>query len=276
MRRCCFADADDLCRDLCTARGVGACRSTHAAGDVHGGVQLSLDMVGDIAVIYRLLPERKLAETVSGDLITRGPFYDIFNLIGDILIDSRNILCYNNHRSLKGDTHMYINDLGIGRIDATGSVGRVAAVNNRNNITRRSNAATGKTSGDYATVMKQAVDNQKSTVTPTFSTAGDIIIQEAFKKMETDPEWEESVMDKVKDYYSGSYVANNVQTSYLNLTGQNSLQNYLIQSLIGGSGSLGLGLTGYSPYGVSSLASSAYGNVMNSALGSSFFGNWQL
>ena len=204
--------------------------------------------------------------------------HDIFYFFCDIYAYKQNIICYNNHSSMKGEAHMYINDLGIGRINSGSSVGRISAVNNRNNIARMSNAATGKTSSDYATVMKQAVDNQKSTVTPSFSTAGDIIIQEAFKKMETDPDWEESVMGKVKDYYSGSYAADNVQSSYLNLTGQSSLQNYLIQSLIGGSGSLGLGMSGYgySPYGISSLASSAYGNVMNNALGSSFFGDWTL
>ena len=169
---------------------------------------------------------------------------------------------------------MYINDLG--RIDTGNSVDRIASVNNRNNIARIANTTSGKTSGDYATVMKKAVDNQKSTVTPSFATAGDIIIQEAFKKMETDPEWEESVMGKVKDYYTGDYTADNTRQSYLNLMGQSSLQNYLIQSLIGGQSSLGLTGYGYSPYGVSNLAASAYGNVMNNTLNSSLFGNWQL
>ena len=188
---------------------------------------------------------------------------------------------------------MYINDLGIGRINAdnsvsgvnsVGSVGRIASVNNKKNISRLSNTVQGKNGDRYATVMKDAVENQRTMSNPTFATAGDIIIQEAFKKMETDPEWEESVMDKVKDYYTGDYDAGSVQRSYQNLLGQNSLQTYLIQSLIGGQGTLGLGLTGYSPYGLTGYspygltaqAASAYGNVMNSAINSSLFGSWQL
>lgn len=180
---------------------------------------------------------------------------------------------------------MYINDLGIGRINAdnsvsgvnsVGSVGRIASVNNKKNISRLSNTVQGKTEDRYATVMKEAVENQRTMSNPTFATAGDIIIQEAFKKMETDPEWEESVMDKVKDYYTGDYDAGSAQRSYQNLLGQNSLQTYLIQSLIGGQGTLGLGLTGYSPYGLTGQAASAYGNVMNSAINSSLFGSWQL
>ena len=176
---------------------------------------------------------------------------------------------------------MYINDLGIGRINAdnsvsgvnsVGSVGRIASVNNKKNISRLSNTVQGKNGDRYATVMKDAVENQRTMSNPTFATAGDIIIQEAFKKMET----EESVMDKVKDYYTGDYDAGSVQRSYQNLLGQNSLQTYLIQSLIGGQGTLGLGLTGYSPYGLTAQAASAYGNVMNSAINSSLFGSWQL
>lgn len=164
---------------------------------------------------------------------------------------------------------MYINSLGLGR---------ATSVNNRNNLSRITNTTSGKTADSYATVMQKAVDSQKSAAAPSFATAGDIIIQEAFKKMETDPEWEESVISKVKDYYTGGYAVDTTQRSYLNLTGQSSLQNYLIQSLIGGQGSLGLGMSGYgySPYGISSLAASAYGNVMNNTLNSSLFGNWQL
>lgn len=180
---------------------------------------------------------------------------------------------------------MYINDLGLGRINSdnsvsgvnsVGGVSRTASVNTGNNLTKLSNTVKGKTIDDYAAVMKQAVENQKAMIGPTFATAGDIIIQEAFKKMETDPEWEESVMDKVKDYYAGDYDADSAQRSYQNLLGQNSLQTYLIQSLIGGQGSLGLGLTGYSSYGMNSQAASAYGNVMNNAISSSLFGDWQL
>lgn len=188
---------------------------------------------------------------------------------------------------MKGDSHMYINNLGIGRTTSINSVGRTApvnlisrisAVNNRNNLSRITNTASGKTANSYATVMQKAVDSQKSAATPPFATAGDIIIQEAFKKMETDPEWEESVLGKVKDYYKGDYTVDKTQRSYLNLAGQSSLQNYLIQSLIGGQGSLGLGMSGYgySPYGISGLAASAYGNVMNNTLNSSLLGDWQL
>lgn len=182
---------------------------------------------------------------------------------------------------------MYINSLGIGRTTSVNGVGRttpvnhisrITSVNNRNNLSRITNTVSGKTADSYATVMQKAVDSQKSAATPSFSTAGDIIIQEAFKKMEADPEWEESVMSKVKDYYTGDYTVDKTQRSYLNLAGQSSLQNYLIQNLIGGQGSLGLGMSGYgySPYGISSLAASAYGNVMNNTLNSSLFGNWQL
>lgn len=169
---------------------------------------------------------------------------------------------------------MYINDLGIGRINSDNSVGKIALNNNRNNLTRISNTVNGKNTDSYATVMQKAVDNRKITVTPTFATAGDIIIQEAFKKMETDPEWEKSVMGKVKEYYAGDYTADSTQQSYLNLMGQSNLQSYLIQSLL--SGQSGLDSTGYSSYGVSSQAASAYSNVMNGTLGSSLFGNWQL
>lgn len=169
---------------------------------------------------------------------------------------------------------MYINDLGIGRINSDISVGKIVFDNNRNNLTRISNTVNRKNTDSYAAVMQKAVDNQKTTVTPTFATAGDIIIQEAFKKMETDPEWEESVMGKVKEYYAGDYTADSTRRSYLNLMGQSNLQSYLIQSLL--SGQSGLASAGYSPYGVSSQAASAYSNVMNSTLGSSLFGNWQL
>lgn len=180
---------------------------------------------------------------------------------------------------------MYINDLGLGRINSAAGMNRVtsingkartASVNNRNNTARTVSAARGKNTDSYASVMQKAIENQKATGIPTFATAGDIIIQEAFKKMETDPEWKESVMNKVKEYYTGDYTASSNQKSYSDLLGQNSLQNYFMQSLISGQSSLGMGLTGYSPYGISNLAASAYGNVMNSALSSSLFGSWQL
>lgn len=161
---------------------------------------------------------------------------------------------------------MYVNDLGMGR---TTSV-------DHNNSVITGNTSGGKNTNRYAAVMKEAVDNQKTSVTPTFASAGDVIIKEAFDKMKTDPEWEESVMNKVKEYYAGNYTAGGAQTSYLNWMSQNSLQNYMLQSLIGGQSSLGMGLTGYSPYGFGSLAASAYGNMMSGSLGSSLFGSWQL
>lgn len=156
---------------------------------------------------------------------------------------------------------MYINDLGLGRATL---------------IDSRNRAISAKNADSYAAVMQKALDNQKTAVTPTFATAGDIIIQEAFKKMESDPEWEETVMGKVKEYYAGDYAVGSAQYSYLNLTGQSNLSNYLLRGLIGGQNGMGLGVTGYSPYGISSLAASAYGNVLNSTVNSSLFGNWQL
>lgn len=166
---------------------------------------------------------------------------------------------------------MYINGLGMGRT-ASVDMGNTAAK------TVNTTKVDSDNKSSYATAMKNAVDNQKSAATPTFTTAGDIIIQEAFEKMKTDPEWEEAVMNKIKEYYAGdySYTADSVQKNYLNLLGQNSVQNYLTQSLIGGQSLLGLGLSGYSNYGYGNLASSAYRNVMNNGLNSSILGSWQL
>lgn len=161
---------------------------------------------------------------------------------------------------------MYKNDLGMERMASV----------NHNNIVRRASTANRRKTDNYATVMKKAVDNQKTSVMPTFASAGDIIIKEAFDKMKADPEWEETVMNKVKEYYSGDYAAGGTQTSYLNWMGRSSLQNYMLQGLIGSQGSLGIGLTGYSPYGFGNLAAAAYGNMMSGALGSSLFGNWEL
>ena len=154
---------------------------------------------------------------------------------------------------------MYINDLGMERIPSTGWMDRVY----------------GRRTGSYAAEMKKAVERQKTSVTPTFASAGDVIIKEAFEKMKTDPEWEETVMNKVKEYYTTDRTAGSAQTDALSWTRQNSLQNYLLQNLVGGS-SLGFGFTGYSPYSMSSLAAAAYGNVMNGAAGSSLFGNYYL
>ena len=66
MRRCYSSDADDLCRYLRAACGMDSDGGSYAAGDVHGGIQLSLDLGGDIPLIYHLLSERKLAEAVPG------------------------------------------------------------------------------------------------------------------------------------------------------------------------------------------------------------------
>lgn len=162
---------------------------------------------------------------------------------------------------------MYINNLGMRRI---------ASVDNRNSALQTANTAARKNTDRYAAVMQRAVEQQKTAASPTFATAGDIIIQEAFKKMQDDPEWEASVMDKVKDYYNGDYAAGDVQKRYQNLLGQNSLQNLLVQSLLGAQSGLGLGVAGYSSYGLGNLAASSYGSVMNSAYNSSIFGNWQL
>lgn len=166
---------------------------------------------------------------------------------------------------------MYINNLGMGR---------VSSADFGNTAEKTVNTTTVDTSNksSYATAMKNAVDNQKTTTTPAFTSAGDIIIKEAFEKMKTDPEWEESVMDKVKEYYAGdySYAADSAQKSYLNLLEQNSLQNYLAQSLISGQSMLGLGLNGYSNYGYGNLVSSAYRNVMNNTQNSSLLGSFLL
>ena len=145
---------------------------------------------------------------------------------------------------------MYINDLGMERIPSTGWTDRVY----------------GRRTGSYAAEMKKAVERQKTSVTPTFASAGDVIIKEAFEKMKTDPEWEETVMSKVKEYYNSG-----VQSGYIGWTGTNSLPGYgyTLQSLLGSK-------NGYSTYGMGSLAAAAYANVMNSAFGSSLFGSWQL
>ena len=65
MRRCHSSDADDLCRYLRAACSMDSDGGSYAAGDVYGGIQLSLDLDGDIPLIYHLLSERELAETVS-------------------------------------------------------------------------------------------------------------------------------------------------------------------------------------------------------------------
>lgn len=147
---------------------------------------------------------------------------------------------------------MYINDLGMERISSTG--------------TGWANRVYGRRTDSYAAEMKKAVERRKTSVTPTFASAGDVIIREAFEKMKTDPEWEETVMDKVKEYYS-----NSAGYGYTGWAGTNSLPGYgyTLQSLLGSQ-------NGYSAYGLGNLAAAAYSNVMNSAFGGSLFGSWQL
>lgn len=140
---------------------------------------------------------------------------------------------------------MYINDLGLGRIASDHSV-RAANTVNRKSTDRYA---------DYAAVMKNAVDRRSSTVNSLYSTVDDIIIREAFEKMETDPEWERVVMNKVKEYYVSDRTADSARSSYQTLAGQNVLQNYMLQNLIGGIGS---------------------GNMMSSFYGSSLLGDWLL
>ena len=56
-----------------------------AAGNVHGGIQLSINLGGNIAFVYYLLSERELAEAVSGDgVIRRKLIRDTFDIVGDI------------------------------------------------------------------------------------------------------------------------------------------------------------------------------------------------
>ena len=88
-----------------------------------------------------------------------------------------------------------------------------------------------------------------------YATVDDIIIREAFAKMETDPAWEKTVINKVKEYYTGDRAAGSMRNGYRTLTGQNILQNYMMQNLIGGLG---------------------FGNSVSSFYGNSVFGDWTL
>ena len=140
---------------------------------------------------------------------------------------------------------MYINDLGIGRIASDHSV-KAGSTIRRKDTDRYA---------DYAAVMKKAVDRQATTVNSAFTTVDDIIIREAFAKMETDPAWEKTVINKVKEYYTGDRAAGSMRNGYRTLTGQNILQNYMMQNLIGGLG---------------------FGNSVSSFYGNSVFGDWTL
>lgn len=140
---------------------------------------------------------------------------------------------------------MYINDLGIGRAVSDHSVKAGSAMRRKN--TERY--------ADYATTMKKAVERQAAAVNPAYATVDDIIIREAFAKMETDPAWEKTVINKVKEYYTGDRAAGSMRNGYRTLTGQNILQNYMMQNLIGGLG---------------------FGNSVSSFYGNSVFGDWTL
>ena len=140
---------------------------------------------------------------------------------------------------------MYINDLGIGRAVSDHRV-KVGSAMRRKNTERYA---------DYATTMKKAVERQAAAVNPAYATVDDIIIREAFAKMETDPAWEKTVINKVKEYYTGDRAAGSMRNGYRTLTGQNILQNYMMQNLIGGLG---------------------FGNSVSSFYGNSVFGDWTL
>ena len=51
--------------------------------------------------------------------------HDILYFFCDIYAYKQIILCYNIHSNMKGEAHMYINDLGIGRIDTGNGVRRI-------------------------------------------------------------------------------------------------------------------------------------------------------
>lgn len=121
---------------------------------------------------------------------------------------------------------MYVNDLGIGRVAADRTV-------------RAANTACRKSTdpyASYAAVMNNVLGRQKAAVNPVYTTVDDIIIKEAFEKMKTDPAWENTVMNKVKEYYTKDRTADGTGRSYQTLTGQNVLQSYMLQNLMGGLG----------------------------------------
>ncbi|MCM1386377.1 MAG: hypothetical protein NC231_03540 [Bacillus sp. (in: Bacteria)] len=164
---------------------------------------------------------------------------------------------------------MYINDLGAER--TASHVHENTAVKTAGAKQSTSSAA----ATSYPDAMQKALDKQSVTPLNYSSTwAGNIIIREALEKMKEDPEWEESVMSKIKE---------ETRTDY-QLDGQSGLQSYLMQQLINGGSNASLLNYGYSPYtaslsgytGLGMLASSAYGNVMNNAYNTSLLGNWLL
>lgn len=147
-----------------------------------------------------------------------------------------------------------------------------------------------------------------------------VIKEDAFEKMKSDVQWEQSVMEQIKDHYVrgkreggraigfqvvgaspeacyenvtplnvSAYTSNQLllRNGYTDYTGgqagQSWLQSYLLQSMISGQGtndmssdlltSSGLGLLGYSPYGMGGMVSTAYKNTMNNLLTGSLLGS---
>lgn len=174
---------------------------------------------------------------------------------------------------------MYINSLGAERAERIPSYDysiRTADTNTSNNTSGTTGVGkTGATS--YAAAMQKALTNQTTPLNYSSTWAGNIIIREALEKMKEDPEWESSVMSKIKE---------ETQTDY-EMT-QSGLQSYMTQMLVSGAtnGSNFSNYLGYSPYlantlgytnaGLGTLASSAYSNVMNNTYNTSLLGNWLL
>lgn len=174
---------------------------------------------------------------------------------------------------------MYINSLGTERAERTPSYDysiRTANTNTSNHTSSTGSAGkAGSTS--YAAAMQKALANRTTPLNYSSTWAGNIIIREALEKMKEDPEWESSVMSKIKE---------ETQTDY-EMT-QSGLQNYMTQMLVSGAanGNNFSNYLGYSPYltnalgytnaGLGTLASSAYSNVMNNTYNTSLLGNWLL
>lgn len=167
---------------------------------------------------------------------------------------------------------MYINTLGAERVE------RAASHDYGNSSKKVTNTNNNTSSTSYPTAMQKALEKQATPLNYSSTWAGNIIIREALEKMKDDPEWEESVMSKIKE---------EIQTDY-QMTGQSGLQSYMMQQLVSG-GTTGTGFSnylGYSPFlmsmsgysntGMGTLAASAYGNVMNNTYNTSLLGNWLL
>lgn len=173
---------------------------------------------------------------------------------------------------------MYINSLGTERAERTASYDYSNHSVNTNTTNTSGVSGTSKTGAtSYATAMQKALANKTSPLNYSSTWAGNIIIREALEKMKEDPEWEASVMSKIKE---------ETQTDY-DMT-QSGLQSYMTQMLVSGAanGSSFSNYLGYSPYlastlgytntGLGTLASSAYSNVMNNTYNTSLLGNWLL